>query len=50
MNITRESIDKLNAVVKIEITKDDYFNNVEKILTDYRKTANIPGFRKHMTP
>ena len=50
MNITRESIDKLNAVVKIEITKDDYFNNVEKILTDYRKTANIPGFRKGQVP
>jgi trigger factor len=50
MNITRESIDKLNAVVKIEITKDDYFNNVEKILTDYRKTANIPGFRKGHVP
>jgi len=30
MNITRESIDKLNAVVKIEITKVDYFDNVEK--------------------
>ena len=31
MNITKESIDKLNAVVKIEITKVDYFDNVEKI-------------------
>ena len=50
MNITRESIDKLNAVVKIEITKVDYFDNVEKILTDYRKTANIPGFRKGQVP
>ena len=50
MNITRESIDKLNAVVKIEITKDDYYSNVEKILTDYRKTANIPGFRKGHVP
>ncbi len=50
MNITRESIDKLNAVVKIEINKVDYFDNVEKILTDYRKTANIPGFRKGQVP
>jgi len=50
MNITKESIDKLNAVVKIEITKVDYFDNVEKILTDYRKTANIPGFRKGQVP
>ena len=46
MNITRESIDKLNAVVKIEIAKADYSEKVEKILTDYRKSANIPGFRK----
>ena len=50
MNITRENIDTLNAVVKIEITKADYSENVEKILTNYRKTANIPGFRKGMVP
>ena len=50
MNITRESIDKLNAVVKIEITKADYSEKVEKILTDYRKSANIPGFRKGQVP
>ena len=50
MNITRESIDKLNAVVKIEIAKADYSEKVEKILTDYRKSANIPGFRKGQVP
>ena len=50
MNITRESIDKLNAVVKIEITKADYSEKVEKILTDFRKSANIPGFRKGQVP
>ena len=50
MNITRESIDTLNAVVKIEITKADYSEKVEKILTDYRKSANIPGFRKGQVP
>ncbi|MDG1041797.1 MAG: trigger factor family protein, partial [Flavobacteriaceae bacterium] len=46
MNITRENIDTLNAVVKIDIAKADYSENVEKILANYRKTANIPGFRK----
>lgn len=50
MNITRESIDKLNAVVKIEIAKADYSEKVEKILTDFRKSANIPGFRKGQVP
>lgn len=50
MNITRENIDTLNAVVKVDISKDDYNDKVEKILTDYRKTANIPGFRKGHVP
>ena len=50
MNITRENIDTLNAVVKVDIAKEDYSDKVEKILTDYRKTANIPGFRKGHVP
>ncbi|MBW2962407.1 trigger factor [Mesonia aestuariivivens] len=50
MNITRENIDELNAVVKVEIAKDDYSPKVEKILKDYRKSANIPGFRKGHVP
>lgn len=50
MNITRENIDALNAVVKVDIAKEDYSEKVEKILTDYRKSANIPGFRKGHVP
>lgn len=50
MNITREDIDALNAVVTVEIVKDDYSEKVEKILTDYKKSANIPGFRKGHVP
>ncbi|MGY0393467.1 trigger factor [Bizionia sp. KMM 8389] len=50
MNITRENIDALNAVVKVDIAKEDYSGKVEKILSDYRKTANIPGFRKGHVP
>ena len=50
MNITRENIDALNAVVKVDIAKEDYSDKVEKILIDYRKTANIPGFRKGHVP
>ncbi len=50
MNITRENIDELNAVVKVDIAKEDYSDKVEKILTDYRKSANIPGFRKGHVP
>ncbi|MDR6300210.1 trigger factor [Mesonia maritima] len=50
MNITRENIDELNAVVKVEIAKEDYNPKVEKVLKDYRKSANIPGFRKGHVP
>ena len=50
MNITRENIDALNAVVKVDIAREDYSNKVEEILNNYRKTANIPGFRKGHVP
>jgi trigger factor len=50
MNITRESIDDLNAVLRIQVEKADYDGNVEKVLRDYRKKANIKGFRPGMVP
>ena len=50
MNITKKDIDKLNAVVTVEISKDDYAAKVKSILDNYRKTANIPGFRKGHVP
>ncbi|MCH2491099.1 MAG: trigger factor [Flavobacteriales bacterium] len=50
MNITKKDIDSLNAVVTVEISKDDYSEKVHKILNDYRKNANIPGFRKGHVP
>lgn len=50
MNITKENIDALNAVVKVDIVADDYQEKVTKQLTDYRKKADIPGFRKGHVP
>lgn len=50
MNISREQVDALNAVVTVAISKDDYSDKVEKVLADYRKNANIPGFRKGQVP
>ena len=50
MNITRNNIDDLNAVVTIQISKADYEPQVEKLLANYRKTASIPGFRKGTVP
>ncbi len=50
MNITKENIDALNAVVKVEITAEDYQDKVKEVLQDYRKKADIPGFRKGHVP
>jgi trigger factor len=50
MNITRENIDDLNAVMTISVEKADYENKVETVLKDYRKKANIKGFRPGMVP
>ena len=50
MNISKEQIDDLNAVVKVAITKEDYEDKVNTILKNYRKQANIPGFRKGQVP
>ena len=50
MNITRENIDDLNAVLKVEISKPDYEEKVENLLKDYRKKATIKGFRPGMVP
>ncbi|MHA7056037.1 trigger factor [Aquimarina sp. M1] len=50
MNISKEQLDDLNAVVTVDIAKADYTDKVDNILKDYRKNANIPGFRKGHVP
>jgi trigger factor len=50
MNITKTSIDALNAVITVNVVKDDYANKVDKVLQNYRKNASIPGFRKGAVP
>ncbi|WP_396157876.1 trigger factor [Flavobacterium sp.] len=50
MNITRNNVDALNAVVTVEVEKNDYAEKVDKILADYRKNAAIKGFRKGTVP
>ena len=50
MNITKENIDALNAVVKVDIVADDYQAKVTGLLADYRKKADVPGFRKGHVP
>ncbi len=50
MDITRENINDLNAILRITITKTDYKDRVENVLKEYRKKANIKGFRPGMVP
>ena len=50
MNIQFEAPDKINGVLTITIGKEDYNEKVEKTLKDYRKRANVPGFRPGMAP
>jgi trigger factor len=50
MNITKENIDNLNALLKVKIEKPDYEDKVETVLKDYRKKATIKGFRPGMVP
>ena len=50
MNIELKNIDPVNAILKIDIEKNDYAEKVEKSLRDIRQKADIPGFRKGMIP
>ncbi|SMO60621.1 trigger factor [Saccharicrinis carchari] len=50
MNISKENIDDLNAVIKLTVEKKDYESRVDEVLKDYRKKANMPGFRPGKVP
>ena len=50
MQITRTDVDALNAKIAISIEQNDFTQKVDEILKDYRKNANIPGFRKGHVP
>ena len=50
MNIKFESADKINGLMTITIEQADYQEAVDKKLKDYRKKAQVPGFRPGMVP
>ena len=50
MKISRKDNDALNSLITINIERNDFENKVKNVLTDYRKKANIPGFRKGHVP
>ena len=50
MKISFENADKINGLLTLTVEEADYKDKVEKKLKDYRKKANIPGFRPGQAP
>ena len=50
MKISRKDNNPLNSLITIDIERNDFEEKVNKVLSDYRKKANIPGFRKGHVP
>lgn len=50
MKIVFENPDKINGLMTLTVEESDYKDAVEKELKDYRKKANVPGFRPGMVP
>lgn len=50
MKVSFDCPDKINGLLTVTIEEDDYKNDVEKELKNYRKRANVPGFRPGMVP
>ncbi len=50
MNISLQNVDKVSAVLTVQIEKADYQEKVEKTLKKLRQNVNMPGFRKGMVP
>jgi trigger factor len=50
MKLTQSKAKDLMATITVEVKAADYSEKVDKVLKDYRKTADVPGFRKGKTP
>ena len=50
MKISFECADKINGLLTMTVEKADYQEAVEKTLKNYRKKAQVPGFRPGMVP
>jgi trigger factor len=50
MNIIQENVDALNAVLKVEVTENDYTGQVNQFLKKQQKSASMQGFRPGKVP
>ena len=50
MEITLTNVDKVNATLSVKMVAEDYQEKVEKTLKNFKKKANMPGFRPGMVP
>lgn len=50
MNIKKDQVDELNAVITVKIEKPDYEERVNNVLKDYRRKARFDGFRPGKVP
>ena len=50
MRITQSKTENQLATLTVEVDEKDYKDKINKILKDYRKNVQIPGFRKGKTP
>lgn len=50
MEITREQREQGTSLLKVVVSEKDYGEAVDKMLREYKRKANIPGFRPGMVP
>ncbi|NDW10110.1 trigger factor [Dysgonomonas sp. 520] len=50
MNVSLTNVDSVNAILKIEVEKNDYQEKVDQALKNFRRKANVPGFRPGTVP
>lgn len=50
MNVSLTNVDSVNAIIKIDIVKADYQEKVDGAIKNFRKKANVPGFRPGTVP
>ena len=50
MKITREQRELGTSILKVVVGEQDYGEAVDKMLRDYKRKANVPGFRPGMVP